>query len=169
MYIAHKLVARKEGITICWKKTYILSITRVGSRIFIGGGGGEGAKCYVPARTLRARNRTPFRQGSRARWRGPGNSRVILMLSRAIWALFLSILIFKKMDKKHSWSNFRGARAFCAPPPLDPPLYYKFEPCKFKTLAIAKPFGNYLIYLWNILLVFQLSKRCLLGRMNCRL
>ena len=31
-----------------------------------GGGGGGDAKDYVPARTLRARNRTHFRQGSRA-------------------------------------------------------------------------------------------------------
>ena len=30
-------------------------------------GGGGGAKYYVPARTLRARDRTLFRQGSRAR------------------------------------------------------------------------------------------------------
>ena len=36
-----------------------------------GGGGGVrgGQKDYVPARTLRARNRTNFRQGSRARLR----------------------------------------------------------------------------------------------------
>ena len=32
----------------------------------LGGGGGGDAKDYVPARTLRARNRTHFRQGSRA-------------------------------------------------------------------------------------------------------
>ena len=51
--------------------------------------------------------------------RGPGSSRAVLVLSRAIWALFLSILI-KNWIKKHSWSNFRGACASCTP--LDPPL-----------------------------------------------
>ena len=52
-----------------------------GSRIFIGGG----TESYVPACTLQARNRTHFRQGSRARLlKGPGSSRVVLMLSRAI-------------------------------------------------------------------------------------
>ena len=47
-------------------------------------GGGGRAKDYVPARTLRARNRTHFRQGSSASLKGPGSSRVVLMLSRAI-------------------------------------------------------------------------------------
>ena len=46
--------------------------------------GGGGAKDYVAARTLRARNRTHFWQESRARFKGPGSSRVVLMLSRAI-------------------------------------------------------------------------------------
>ena len=46
--------------------------------------------------------------------KGPGRSRVVLMLSRAIWALFWSILILKIGFKKHSWSNFRG-RAPVAP------------------------------------------------------
>ena len=55
--------------------------------------------------------------------KGPGSSGVVLMLSRGIWALFLSILMKNWIKKKHSWSNFRGARACCAPPPpLDPPL-----------------------------------------------
>ena len=58
-----------------------------------GGGGGRGAEGYLPARTLRARNRTHFRHGSRARFKRPGSSRVVLMLSRAILTLFLSILI----------------------------------------------------------------------------
>ena len=66
-----------------------------------GGGGGPGAKGYVPARTLRARNRTRFRQGSR----------VILMVSRAIWALFLkhseNLIIFF-----YSWSNLESTSTF---------------------------------------------------------
>ena len=72
---------------------------RGGSRNFIWEGGGGAAQkvvCHygVPVRTLRARNQTHFRQGSRARLiKGPGSSGVVLMLSRAIWALFLSILI----------------------------------------------------------------------------
>ena len=68
-------------------------------------GGGGGAKGYVPARTLRARHKTQFRQGSRGPGplKGPGSSRVVLMLSRVIWALFLSILKRKKIGlKKHS-------------------------------------------------------------------
>ena len=45
---------------------------RGGSRIFMGpgggGGGGSAKDCDMPARTLlQARNRTHFRQGSRAR------------------------------------------------------------------------------------------------------
>ena len=56
---------------------------RGGSRVFIWQGG---AKDYVPARTLQARNRIHIRQGSRS-------SKVVLMLSPAIRPLFLSILI----------------------------------------------------------------------------
>ena len=55
---------------------------RSGSRIFIYGGGGGGAKYYVPARTLRSQTELTF-------------SRVILMLSRAIWGLFLKHFDFK--------------------------------------------------------------------------
>ena len=54
--------------------------------------------------------------------KGPGSSRVVLMLSRAIWALFLSILIKMLGKKKHSWSNFRGGGGTPVVPPLDPPL-----------------------------------------------
>ena len=48
--------------------------------------------------------------------KGPGSS--TLMLSRAIWALFLSILIKTWLKKIHSWSNFRGGRMPVRPPPL---------------------------------------------------
>ena len=82
-------------LTLVSDKT-LMSATRGGSRIFIGGGGGGGAqKIICPHAHIRARNRTRFRQGSRARLKGPESSRVILMLSRAIWALLLSILIQK--------------------------------------------------------------------------
>ena len=46
--------------------------------------------------------------------KGPGSSRVVLMLSRAIWALFLSILM-KNLIKKQSWSNFRGGGPVAPP------------------------------------------------------
>ena len=48
-----------------------------------GGGGGRGAKDYVPARTLRAQNRSHFRQGVQGPLKGPGSS-IVLMLSRAV-------------------------------------------------------------------------------------
>ena len=60
------------------------------------------------------RNRRHWVQGP---LKGPGSSRVVLMLFRAIWALFLSILIRKIGFLKHSWSNFRGARLLRPPPP----------------------------------------------------
>ena len=87
-----------------------------------GRGGGRRRRLCPAIRALRARNQTHFRHGS--------SSILILMLSRAIWALFLSILI--KIDKKHSWSNFRGAcllrphpwiRHCSAPPPPLPPIW----------------------------------------------
>ena len=51
--------------------------------------------------------------------KGRGNSRVVLMLSRAIGALFLSNLKEKKKTvlKKQSRSNFRGAPVAPPPPP----------------------------------------------------
>ena len=77
-----------------------------------------GAKDYVPSRTLRARNRTHFRQGSRARFnKGTGSSRVVLMLSRAIW----QSLLFKHSDKRIELKNIVDpilGGACCPPPPL---------------------------------------------------
>ena len=81
---------------------------------------GGGAKDYVPARTLRARNRTRFRQGSRAHLRAlEALSRVVLRLSRAFWALFLSILILKNTKRNIVDPVLLGAPLA---PPLDPPL-----------------------------------------------
>ena len=59
--------------------------------------------------------------------KGPRSCRVVLMLSRALWALFLSFLI-KFWIKKESLSNFFFLGGACLlqppppPPPLDPPL-----------------------------------------------
>ena len=57
---------------------------------------------------IRARNRTHITSaepnslsaGVQDPLKGPGSYMVVLMLSRAIWALFLSILMRKKMDKR---------------------------------------------------------------------
>ena len=43
--------------------------------------------------------------------KGPGSSRVVLMLSRALWALFLSILIKKKLDYKNTVDPTLGGAA----------------------------------------------------------
>ena len=107
-----------------WGRNKCLS--RGGSRIFIliffffGGGGGRKRLC---ARThITSAEPNSLSEGVQGPLKGPGSSRVVIMLSRAIWALFLSILI-KLGLIKYSWSKFRGARACCAPPPpLDPPL-----------------------------------------------
>ena len=72
----------------------------------------------MPGRTLRAQNRTHFREGSRARFR----ALQALGLSCAIWALFLSILILKNWIKKHIVGPILGGRPPPPPPPLDPPL-----------------------------------------------
>ena len=68
-----------------------------------------GAKDYVPTRTLRAWNQTHFQQG-------PRSSRVGSMLSRAIWALFLSILIKNIVDPIF----FLGGTPVVPPPPPPP-------------------------------------------------
>ena len=90
----------------------------------LGEGGGALAKIMCPHAHYERGTELTFGRGQA----GPGSSRNVLMLSRAIWALFLIILI-KKLDFKNRWSNFRGGggggggRACCTPPPpLDPPL-----------------------------------------------
>ena len=59
-----------------------------------GGGGGGGAQKILWAQAHYERGtKLTFGMGP---LKGPGSSRVVLMLSRAIWALFLSVLIAKK-------------------------------------------------------------------------
>ena len=86
------------------------------SRTFILGG----RKRLCAHLQLRVQNRTHFWQGSRARFKGTGSSRVVLMLSRAIWALFFSILIKiigLKKKKNIVYPIFFFGRAHPLPPP----------------------------------------------------
>ena len=76
-------------------------------------GGGGAQKIICPHSTLRARNRTYmyFRLWSKVRYRGPGSSWVVLMLSRAIWALFFTHSEYKKkMDLKNIIDPIVGGR-----------------------------------------------------------
>ena len=74
-----------------------------------------GAKDYVPAHTLRARNRTHFWQGVQGPLKGPGSSRVVFnALSRYLSLIFMHSE--KKIWlKKHCWSNFRGGACLLPP------------------------------------------------------
>ena len=83
---------------------------RGGSRIFIGGGGG-GASAE-PNSLSAGIQELLWRSGVQVK--GPGSSRVVLMLSRAIWALFLSILI-KNLIKNPTVDPILGAGG----PPLE--------------------------------------------------
>ena len=78
---------------------------------------GEGRKMFCASTHITNAEPNSLSVGVQGPLKGPGSSRVILMLSRAIWALFLSILIIKKNDKKHSWSNFRGGGGRLLRPP----------------------------------------------------
>ena len=75
--------------------------------------------------------------------KGPGSSRVVLMVSRAIRALFLSILILKIGENTHIVDPILGrARACCAPPP--PPLGSATG--EYKSSALA--YGKISIFSW---------------------
>ena len=65
------------------------------------GGGGGGAQKIMCAHAHHEREpQSPLRPGFRAHLlKGPGSSRGFMMLSRAIWALFLSILIQNGIKK----------------------------------------------------------------------
>ena len=79
----------------------------------IGGGGGGVAKDYARVRTSQTQNPKPLRPGFR-------KLSGFLMLSRAIWALFLSILIQNGI-KNIVDQKFRGGGGLLHPP-LNPPL-----------------------------------------------
>ena len=99
---------------------HALSTTRAGAvPEFSFRGRGRGAKDYVPARTLRARNRTHFRHGYAARLRALEALGLFecSLDSRAIWALFLSILI-KHWILKSIVDPILGGRNRHPPPPL---------------------------------------------------
>ena len=71
-----------------------------GSRIFIGGGGGGAQKIMRAHAHREHKTRSPLRPGPcRARLRAL-EALGVLMLSRAIWALFVSILIQNGIKKK---------------------------------------------------------------------
>ena len=69
------------------------------------------------------------------------HSRVVIMLSHAIWALFKSILIKKNWIKKCSWSNFflggGGGHAPVVRPP--PPLW--IHHCRICRVMLTKIHG----------------------------
>ena len=102
-----------------------------------GGGGGGGGKRWCASTHIMSAEPNSLSAGVQGSHKAPGSSRVILMLSRAIWALFLSILI-KKLGEKtyYSWFNFRGggAHACCAPPP--PWICHCKVFCKLLTLPL---------------------------------
>ena len=67
-----------------------------------------GAKDYVPARTLRARNRNHFPAGVQCPLKGPGSSMVALMLSLAIWALFQAYITPLKTSPEYTRAGVYG-------------------------------------------------------------
>ena len=63
-------------------------------------GGGGGGKRLCARRHITSAEQNSLSAGVQGPLKGPGSSRVVLMLSRVIWALFLSILIKKNWIKK---------------------------------------------------------------------
>ena len=88
---------------------------------FRGGGGGRKRLC---ARThITSAEPSSLSAGVQGPLKGPGSSRVVLMLSRAIWALFLSILMNNWIKKNIVDPILAGHMPVAPPPPLDPPLH----------------------------------------------
>ena len=80
---------------------------------------------------------------------GPGSSRVVLMLFRAIWALFLSILIKNWIKKQLIQFFFDLLR-----PPLDPPLH------KFPISSLENQKGTIAVQsLWQYYTLLALNWR----------
>ena len=103
----------------------------------LGGGGGGGAQKIMCQHAHYERGtKLTFGRGPGPIYKGPGSSRVVLMLSHAFWALFLSILIKIGGKSTHSWSIFffffflgGGMRL------LDPPLlvWVMYLPCAHRS------------------------------------
>ena len=90
---------------------------------------GGRAKDYVRTRTSRSRTPKSLTAGVQGRLKGPWKLSGVLMLSRAIWALFYAFS-YKMRFKKKVYQNVRGVPACCAPLPLNPLKLH----CKFKLL-----------------------------------
>ena len=90
---------------------------------FGGGGGAGGAKDYVRARTLRARNPMSLSARVKGPLKGPGSSRVFycsLVLSEALFlSILLQIYIKNIVDQNQILGWGRLLRPF-----LEPPLCY---------------------------------------------
>ena len=77
-------------------------------------GGGGGAQEIICARThITSAEAISLSAGVQGPLKGPGSSRVVLMLSRAIWALLLSILIKKLGENPIVYPILGGA--CCSP------------------------------------------------------
>ena len=93
----------------------ILSVSRSGSKVFMGRGGGRKGSC----RTSRARSPKPLTAGVQGPLKGPGSSRgcwCLLVLSEPYFKVFWYNMGFKKNIVDH----ILGGRTPVAPPP--PPL-----------------------------------------------
>ena len=96
-----------------------LFINRGGSRNFIWGGGGRGRKRLCAGMHITSAEPNSFSAGVQDPLKGPGSSRVVLKLSRAIWAWFLKHFEYI-VNPFFFWG---GGGACTAPPPLDLPLH----------------------------------------------
>ena len=84
--------------------------------------GGGGGKRLCARMHITSAEPNSLSAGVQGPLKDPGSSRVVLMFSRAIWALFFSILIYIKnwIKKQNIVDLILGGRLFRRP--LDPPL-----------------------------------------------